>query len=322
MIALYVDDTIIVSNDTDFLKAEKLKLKTRFEMEDLGEISYLLGMRITRDRKARTLTIDQNLYLKSVLERFGMSQCKPVATPLEPGKRFEKLPDNEQPVNVSEYQAVLGSLIYASVATRPDLSAAVGVLSQHMSRPSNEHWSAIKRVLRYVKGTMDFGLSFKHTDNFELQGYSDADWGGDVNTRTSGYIFGTVGSSISWKSNKQSVVALSTTESEYIALCQATQEAVWLRLLFKSVGLNQMKPTVIYEDNQSTIAFAKSSEVHPRMKHVDIKLHYVREVINNKVIDLQYCPTTDMVGDLFTKGVAKPIFEKLRTCMGVVKVVC
>ena len=207
IIALYVDDIIVISNDKELLVVEKLKLRTRFEMEDLGEIKYLLGMTIKRDRANRTLSIDQHQYLKCVLARFGMSQCKPVATPLEPGKKFEKLPDDEEPVNLREFQAAVGSLIYASVATRPDIAAAVGVLSQYMSHPSHDHWCGIKRVLRYISGTVDYGLCYKYTDDLKLCGYSDADWGGDVNSRksTSGYIFGFCSNPISWKSTKQSL---------------------------------------------------------------------------------------------------------------------
>ena len=160
LISIYIDDVILLSNDSNMLMQEKLKLSQNFEMEDQGEIHYFLGMSIKRDRDTKILTIDQNVYLESVLKRFGMGECKPVPTPMEAGKRFEKLDDNEDPVNIREDQAAIGSFVYASVATRPDLSPSVGVLSQFMSNPGKEHWSEfeVKRVLRYIKRTIDYGL--------------------------------------------------------------------------------------------------------------------------------------------------------------------
>ena len=207
-----------------------------------------------------------------------MSTCKPVSTPMENGRQFTKTPDDEEGVNITEYQAVIGSLLYASVATRPDLAASVGVLSKFAIKPSNDHWTGVKRVLRYIQGTLKYGLRFIHSDDFTLLGYSDSDWAGDKDSRksTSGYIFTLGGSPISWRSTKQSVVALSTTEAEYIALSQAAQEAVWLRHLFTNMKLKISNPTVLFEDNESAIALSKNPRCHSRMKHVDIKYHYTR----------------------------------------------
>lgn len=323
IITLYVDDTIICCNDIDYLREEKLKISSRFEMEDQGEIHYLLGMSIKRDRANKILTIDQKLYLEGVLKRFGMANCNPVSTPMENGKRFQALANDDGGVDINEYQAVIGSLIYASIATRPDISAAVGVLSKFMVKPGTDHWIGVKRILRYLKGTLSYGLVFSHSqsDDFSLHGYSDADWAGDIDTRksTSGYIFRLGPSTISWRSNKQSIVALSTTEAEYVALCQAVQEAVWLRNLLSSLYFMQNGPTVIFEDNQSTISLSNSlcSISNSRLKHVEIKFHYVKDIIKRNIVKLQYCPTNEMIGDVFTKGLARPAFEKFRKGMGV-----
>ena len=178
---------------------------------------------------------------------------------MESTARYEKLVNDEKPVNTREYQAIVGSLTYASIATRPDLSVAVGVLSQFMAKPGPQHWQGIKRVLRYVKGTTNYGLYFdcSKKESFSLYGYSDADWAGDISTRksTSGYIYKLGGATISWKSKRQSIVTLSTTEAECVALCHAAQEVVWLRrLLSASVNLVQAEPTKVHEDNQGTIA--------------------------------------------------------------------
>ena len=321
LIALFVDDTVICCNDVAVLTREKQKLSQRYEMQDQGEIHYFLGMSVKRNRAIRSLTIDQSLYIEKVLKRFGMMDCNPISTPLENGRKFEKVSEGESPVNLTEYQAAIGSLIYAAISTRPDISVSVGLLSQFMTNPSREHWNGVKRIFRYLKGTLNFGLSFKHSENFELVGFSDADWAGDETTRKSmsGEIFQLGGSPISWASKKQTVVALSTTEAEYIALSLATQEAIWLRNLLSDIHL---KPTTttMYEDNQGTIALSKNPTNHSRTKHIDIKYHFIRDMILKKQIDVIYCPTNDMVADIFTKGLPKVTFEHLRTKMGVLKI--
>ena len=319
IIAVYVDDTILLSNDTDLMLLEKKRLSERFEMDDRGEIHYILGMEVKRNREEKTMTISQKSYLESVLARFDMQNCNPVGTPLEAGKKFVKISDDEEPVDVRKYQAAIGSLNYAAIATRPDLSVAVSMLSQHMRNPSADHWSGVKRVLRYIRGTIDFGLKFTYSDNFVLHGFADADWAGCTESRksTSGEFFQIGNCAVSWRSKKQSVVALSSCEAEYISLCSATQEVVWLRRLLKSIGFHQDQATTICEDNQGAICLSKNPKDHTRTKHVDVKFHFTRETIEKNVVSLEYCPTGKMLADTLTKGLAKPAFEKFRTGMGV-----
>ena len=182
---------------------------------------------------------------------------------MEPGKKYDKLPDDQDPVDIQRYQATIGSLTYASIATRPDISSAVGVLSQFMSRPGPEHWAGIKRVFRYIKGTLDFGLKFvvSNEGNLSLQGFADADWA-DVSTRksTSGYVFRLGGATISWKSKHQPIVALSSTEAEYVTLCSAAQDTIWLRHLLSSIGFEQVSPTTLHEDNKRHNSSFKESQ--------------------------------------------------------------
>ena len=320
ILGVCVDDIIPVSNNPVLLKAEKAALCERFEMIDQGEIHYLLGMSIKRDRECRTLTISQANYVERILRKFGMENCKPVSTPLDPGRKFQQLSQGDEPFNVQTYQQAIGCLTYMSTATRPDVAAAVGVLSQYMSRPSKEHWIGVKRVLRYLKGTLMYGLKFyAHEQEPELFGYSDADWAGDVDTRrsTSGYVFQIGSSTISWSSKKQSTVAKSSTEAEYVALSSATQEAIWLRSLMGDLGRQLDGPTIIYEDNQGAIELAKKAKYHNRTKHIDICHHFVRErVISNEILVI-YCPAGDMIADIMTKGLSKLAFEKLRDLLGV-----
>ena len=261
IVAVYVDDTIICSNNINMLNAEKERLSSRFEMDDRGELHFILGMEVNRDRNKRILTIDQKLYLKNVLKRFGMEDCKPVSTPIEPGTKFRKLTADEEVIDESLYQAAVGSLNYAAIATRPDLSVAVGKLSQFMKNPGKEHWIGIKRVFRYIQGTLNYGLKFSYSDSFKLYGYSDADLAGCVDTRksTSGHVFRIGDSTISWRSKKQPIVALSSTEAEYVALCAAAQETIWLRNLLKDINILQPGATTLYEDNQGAIAEELSS---------------------------------------------------------------
>ena len=322
LVAVYVDDTILCSNDLEALILEKKRLSSRFEMDDRGEVHFILGMEVTRDRKNRILTIDQKLYLENILKRFGMENCKPVSTPVEANEKFVKLSDNEEPIDIPLYQAAVGSLNYAAIATRPDLSVAVSMVSQFMKNPSKDHWVGIKRIFRYIKGTLGFGLRFNHSNSFELYGYCDADWAGCVETRksTSGHIFRVGDCTISWRSKKQPIVTLSSTEAEYVSLCGAAQECVWLRNLFEDVGFKQGGATMLFEDNQGAIALSRNPKDHPRTKHIDVKYHYIRETIEKKCIDVSYCPTTDMVADVLTKGLPKHSFEKFRSLMGVFNV--
>ena len=207
------------------------------------------------------------------------------------------------------------SLLYAALAMRPDIMQAVGAAAKYCSNPNETHLTAAKRILRYLKETVNVGLKYQKSENGTLIGYSDADWAGDLDDRhsTSGNLFLIAGGAVSWLSKKQSTVALSTAEAEYMSLSSASQEAVWLRKLLADFdfGIPQ-KPTVIKEDNQGTIAIAQNPVYHSRTKHIEIKHHYVRETIQNKHIKLEYCPTKEMIADLLTKPLPRDQFETLR----------
>ena len=289
-------------------------------MVDQGELQFILGMSVKRDRKRKTLFISQEKYLENTLNRFGMKDCKPVSTPLDTGKTFHKRTTDEEPFNKETYQQAIGCLTYVSTATRPDIAAAVGLLSQYMADPSNDHWLGIKRLLRYIKGTFMYGLKFvAHENDDDLLGYADTNWAGDVDTRrsTSGYIFKIADGVVSWRSKKQSTVAKSTTEAEYVALSQATQEAIWLRRLLSDLGCKADGPTLIKEDNQGAIEIARNPKFHNRTKHIDMTFHFIRERIASKDIKVEYCSTHDMIADIMTKALPKDRFEKLRSLLNV-----
>lgn len=211
--------------------------------------------------------------------------------------------------------------MYAATATRPDISFAVGVLSKFNSKPNEAHLTAAKRVIRYLKGTVNVALKYCKTVDGTLIGYSDADWAGDMDDRhsTTGNLFLMASGAISWMSKKQATVALSTAEAEYVALSTATQEAVWLRRLLMDLKVLPEGPTVLMGDNQGSIAIARNPISHARTKHIDIRYHYIREALEDGEIDLCYCPTDEMTADLLTKPLPKGQFERLRLLMGMDK---
>ncbi len=223
-------------------------------------------------------------------------------------------------MNRNLYQQIIGCLTYLMTATRPDLSAAVGVLSQYMSNPSKEHWSGVKHVLRYLRGTTEHGLSYSRDGaRVTLTGYSDSSWANCIDTRrsTSGYVFALNGNLISWRPRKQSSVAKSSTEAELVALSQATQECVWLRKLLSELGYFQKDPTILFEDNQGAINLAKNPKHHERTKHIAVHDLLCRERLNAGEIDVQYCPTNKMLADIMTKAVARPMFREMCLKLGI-----
>ena len=320
ILLIYVDDILLFANETSMLNEEKKLIGSKFKIDDMGEVKYILGMLINRNRERGKMTIRQPKYLEGILKRFGMEQCKPVSTPLEPGKHFLELPDDENPTNINEYQKLIGYLTYVATATRPDLASAVGRLLKYMSRPSDEHWKGAKRILRYIKGTINYGLVFDgRSTRCSLIGYSDADWANDVDTRrsTSGYVFQINGSTVSWSSKRQSCVTRSSTEAEYVALSHATQEVVWLRRLLNDIGEKQDQPSVMNEDNQGAIELSKNPRFHNRTKHIDVAYHFIREKVNDKSINVKYCSTDQMLADVMTKSLPRQTFQKFRDMLNV-----
>lgn len=318
-VAIYVDDILIAGPDLDEINQLKASLVKRFEMTDLGECSFYLGMEIKRNRPAKTLRLSQRGYLAKVLDDLKMQDCKPVATPMD----MSKLTPAEKEYTATEadrqwYAGAVGSIMYLMLGTRPDIAFAVSCLSRFMSKPTSAHVTAVKRVCRYLKGTQDMELVFRG-DLCPLSGYTDADWAGDIATRrsTSGYIFNLGSGAISWSSKRQSVVALSSCESEYMGDTQATKEAIWLRRLLAGFLGQEKEPTatVIYEDNQGAISLAKNPQFHARTKHIDIQHHFVREKQAEGGVDIQYTPTERQIADGLTKALPKDALESFRRAL-------
>jgi hypothetical protein len=321
IVTVYVDDLIITGDDEQGIRSLKNALNGRFKMKDLGELRWCLGIEVNRTDTG--IEINQKQYLCSILQRFGMDQSKPVSTPADPNTKLTKNdcpqnPTEENKMRAIPYRSAVGSLLYAAVATRPDISTAVRDVARFVSCPGEQHWVAVKRIFRYLQGTLETKIRFSGgSATTVLSGYSDSDWGSNTDDRRSntGYVFMMANAAISWQSKAQPTVALSSSEAEYMALCSAAQEAIYLRRLFADLGSPQDDPTMIYQDNQGCIAMAHNPVHHSRTKHIDIKFHFVRERIAAGEIKLEYIPTENQVADILTKGLHGPKFTKFKEAM-------
>lgn len=255
---VYVDDIVLAAKTDDQLQDVKRALSEKFEIKDMGKLHYFLGMSVEQDEDCTSVWIGKPAYTQNLLTKYSMQDCKPVSTPVESGTKLRLANESDECVDKQLYQSAVGSLMYLSVSTRPYITYAVSNLARFSAKPTKDHWTAMKRVMRYLKGTINLGITYSNEDSNELEliGYLDADWGGDLNDRksTSGYIFKVSGGSVSWRSKKQTCVALSTAEAVYVALSAAVQESLWLKQLISELTISNETPTIIFEDNQSAIA--------------------------------------------------------------------
>ena len=294
---------------------KKDMMKT-FEMSDLGLMHYFLGIEISQENDG--IFICQKKYTENLLKKFKLYGCKTVATPLVVNEKMKK-EDGSEKADASRFRSLIGSLLYLT-ATRPDIMYATSLLSRFMQNPTQIHYGAAKRILRYLQGTKDYGIWYKPTTTkSKLYGYTDSDWAGSVDDMksTSGYVF-TLGSGVfSWASKKQDTVAQSSAEAEYIAAANSANQAIWLRRILEDMGEKQNEATQIFCDNKSTIAMVKNPVFHGRTKHIAIKYHFLREVSAKREIELHYCKTEEQVADIFTKALPRPKYEFLRNMLGV-----
>lgn len=279
-------------------------------------------MEIKRDRSAGKLFLTQESYVQKILQRFGMKNAKPVSTPLASHFRLSaaqspQTKEEERYMSQVPYSSAVESLIYAMVCTRPDISQAVSMVSRYMENPGKIHWQAVKWILRYLCGTSNTCLEFGK-NNKTLVGFVDSDYAGDLDKRRSltGYVFCIGGCAVSWKATLQHVVALSTTEAEYMALTEAIKEALWLKGLLNELSLCS-DVTTINCDSQSAIHLAKDQMYHEKTKHIDVRFHFIREIIACKAIYVQKINTKDNPADMFTKSL--PII-KFRMCLNLIGV--
>ena len=321
IILLYVDDLILAGATPEAVGWGKNALSKTFHMTELGNLKTFIGVEVGRDRAQRTLHISQPTYINRILRDHGMQTSAAVSTPIEPGMRLEKSPEGYMatPEERQRYQSAVGSLMYAMLGTRPDIAYAVGLVSKFCTNPDSHHWVAVKMIFWYLAGTREKGLTYGSRPSCE--GYCDSDWGSSEDRRsTSGYVFTLNGGAISWASHRQPVVALSSTEAEYMALTQAVKEVLWLRTLFVEIGPPKHATEIskIYSDNQGAIALANNPGFHARSKHIDIQYHFICTHVDqeNGTVNLLYCPTEDMTAYVLTKGLPRDHHQKHAAAMG------
>jgi hypothetical protein len=313
---IYVDDILIASKSSDAVSNVKTSLMTSFEARDLGEAKHYLGIKITRDRGSRTIMLTQELMTTELVAKFGLSEGKTKSIPLSPSIKLSK--EEGEPLDKDQYpySQLVGSLMYLSVTTRPDISFVVGALARFMSCPTSTHWQAAKDVLRYLEGTKDYGLVFGGSSNdLSLVGFCDADYAGDLDTRrsTTGYIFTLNGAAISWQSKRQPTVAVSSTEAEYMAAAAAVKESLWLRKLLTDFDVD-ISTVDILADNQSAIKLLRNPISSMRSKHIDVIHHFARERVARREVAFHYVTTAAQVADALTK--ALPLVQHKYCCKG------
>ena len=322
IIALYVDDLLILGSSKDEITLIKNEFSRRFEMKDLGQAKVMLGIEITRDRKNRKLFISQEQYVTEILKRFNMNESRSVATPMEKSALSVIDTDTEIAPEDTPYRQAIGSLIYLVSGTRPDLAFCVRRLSQYLEKPQKHHWTAVKRVLRYLRGTSTHGILYDGGIGATLVGYADSDFAGCTQSRksTSGYVFLLAGGAISWKSKKQSIVATSSCEAEYISSCMASKEAIWLARLCASLNPGYThEPVNIKVDNNGAKDLARNATINERTKHIDVRFHFIRQCIQDGKVHLSRCDTSNQVADPLTKPLDRIAHLKHCSLQGLVE---
>ncbi|KAG8502915.1 hypothetical protein CXB51_000770 [Gossypium anomalum] len=317
---LYVDDMLIAAKDKGEIKKVKAQLSEEFEMKDLGLAKKILGMKILRDRKASKLYLSQKGYIEKVLCRFNMQSAKPVSTPLATHFRLSSAlsPQSDDEIEYMShvpYSSAMGSLMYAMVCSRLDLSYAVSAVSRYMANLDKEHWKAVQWILRYLRGTTDVCLQFGRTED-RVIGYVDVDFPGDLDRRRSltGHVFTIEGCAISWKVTLQTTATLSTTEAEYMAITEACKEVIWLKGLFSELN-EDLQISTVFCDSQSAVFLTKDQMFHERTKHIDVRYHFVCDIIARGDIVVSKISTDENPADMMTKSL--PI-TKFKHCLNLV----
>jgi transposase InsO family protein len=315
IVSIYVDDLIIIGHRPDVDKIKNV-ISKYFKIKDLGPAKSILGIEIIRDRSKGTLQLRQKGHIDELFEKFNMSNCKPASTPLPLGFTLNKLDKTPAECEKLPFRQAIGKLLYISRATRPDLAYTVHHLSTFLNAYDHSHWEGVKHVLRYLQGTRNLTITYSMSGNYFPQAYCDADWGNNPNTRKSvtGYLFKFADGPITWSSKAQSIVALSSTEAELNALSETAKQALYIRKFFIPLGITP-RPLDIQNDNQSAIKVATqpTQSFHARMKHIDIKIHHLRDCVRNSLLSITYLPTNTMPADMLTKILPRPRFNELKT---------
>lgn len=315
-LALFVDDGLIATKNTSVLEKIVRALKDSFEITT-GDASIFIGLQIERDRENKRMFLHQESYVKQIIQKFGMAEANTLSVPADPHTSLELASEESSSRSCVPYREAVGSLLFLCTVSRVDIAYAVNAASRFVEKHDESHWKAVKRIFRYLAGTIKFGIIYERDSlGFKLLGYSDADFAGDQTTRrsTTGYVFVLAGGPITWSSHRQKLVTLSTTEAEYVAGSEAAKELIWLRYLLKDIGYHCQSGSELFVDNLSAINITKNPELHKRTKHIDIKYHFIREKVSSKEITVKYVSTKLQMADFLTKALPKERFQE--NCAG------
>ena len=308
---VWVDDILCFTSDFAVHREITDILESHFKTSDLGAVELYLGIQI--ERTEQTIVLHQSTYVTRILERFGMSVAKPAPVPAVCQAPVQLAHDasGEDFDNKVPYREAVGSLWYAANCTRPDITFATNAVAQFSQSYGAAQWTAVKRIFRYLCGTVNRGIVFTKSKGLQIVTYCDSDWGNDPDTRRSktGYVVTVAGGAAAWQTKSQKSVALSSCEAEFYALCEASKEVMWISSFLTELGVKFDTP-VIYCDNQGAAALARNPVGHQRSKHIDIRYFFIREAIANGVLKVEYIATTDNVADIFTKATVAAIFHK------------
>lgn len=310
ILILYVDDGLLLAKSKVILSEILNILKQKFEIKIVNCNSFI-GMEI--DKEKDYISISQKQYIKTIINKFNLSDAKSSSTPADANVNLSKNTSNNEPINFP-YREAVGALLFLSSVSRPDIAYAVNVISRYVNNPGPSHVTAVKRIVRYLINSKD--MSIVYQGNVELVGYSDSDFAGDLDTRKSntGYIFLMNGGPVTWSSRKQNTVALSTTESEYMAASEAAREILWLKQFLCDIGEPQSSIT-LNVDNQSAIKLINNPVFHRRSKHIDIRYQFIRENVVKKIIDVKYVESSNQLADFLTKALPENKFNSIRDRM-------
>ena len=320
----YTDDIFGASNSNEEAMKRKDEIGGVWEIKDVGETEYFLGMRVQQDLTLGTIRLTQRPYWEHVLNRFDLENVVPRNVPLPTGIILDsnmspKTDSERKEMEGKPYHSILGSVMWGQLATRPDLSFSVSLLACFQANPGIEHWNALLHIIGYIKNTIDFGLTYSRDTNLSPTAFVDADYGGCRDTRrsTSGYVFMMAGGAVTWSSKWQATVALSTVEAEYVAMSRCAQQIVWMHSWLDKVEVEHTLPGLIKGDNHGAIALTKNTKDHGKVKHINIRHHYVCELVQSGAITIEQVPSEANLANIFTKPLPHDQHHHLLTALNI-----
>jgi hypothetical protein len=318
IVLVYVDDLVIVTADDAARGWFMHLLQKEYKVKDLGDLRNILGINVTWNDAKNCLFLNQSYYIETKLKEFGQSDAKTSETPMTQGLALPKQIESDDRI---PYQSAIGSLLYASRMTRPDIAYSVGYLGRFNSCYGESHWSQVKKVFRYLKNTADLSLGFQRKgpeESFQITAYCDASFGGDLHDRksTTGFLVYLGGNLILWRSTRQRTTALSSCEAEIDAASSCVREIIWMQGILRDLRAWDEQAATVFEDNQCCIAVANGESTNSKVKHIGGKTSFLQENVKEKVIKFIYCPTESMTADALTKPLGKNVFRKFCKTLG------